>query len=236
MRRFSKALFSSAIALCTACAGSGGGSGAGGAGDAGAGGIGGAGGEYLEGALEIRGVALPDSECAYSTTLDPAPIEGSWDLSSRERYFAVLVVENTLESRIEDERQGELNGLSLDSIEVTLLGSDGTPLEIEGYVNPYRATASGAIPVTDGVQPSLELVGITAIPASLADSLSSSPPDATAQFRAFGRRADGTPARSSPFLWPIRFCDECLAEECAAPGPPAGSCTPGQDGDPWCRP
>lgn len=233
MTKLSKAFFWSGVLLYTACASSGGGSGTGGAGGAGTGGTGG---QYLEGALEIRGVALPDSDCTYSTNLDPAPIEGSWDLSSPDRYLAALVVENTLDSRIEDELQGELNTISLDSIEVTLLRSDGTPLKIEQYVNPYRASANGAIPVTDGVQPSLELVGITAVPASLADFLSNSQfEEVTARFQAIGSLADGTRARSSPFLWPIRLCDECLAEDCAAPGPPEGSCTPGQDGDRWCR-
>jgi hypothetical protein len=226
----------SALLLSTGCADSSVNDGAGGSGGEGGGGAGGS--EYLEGALEIRGAVQPDSECTYTTELDPAHTEGSWDLAASSDYFLGLVVENTLGSRIIEELQGELNGIQVSSVQITLLRPDGTPREYEQRLpNPYSVPASALVPVADGEQPSLELALVTAMPMAFAEPLADASTDElTAELQAVGSLADGTRVRSQPFLWPLRLCDGCLAQQCANSGPPEGSCTPGQDGDPWCGP
>lgn len=214
----------SGLLLSTAC------------GDSSGGGTGGVGGGTVDKALEIRGVVRPDSDCTYSTNLDLALSEASWDLSSASDYVVALVVENTLESRVDPQGEFDVNDIELRLVEVTLLRSDGTQLDLEPLPNPYRVSAPGVVRTAHGQQPSLHLLGVKAVPVGFADSLrASGSGELTAQLQIIGSFPDGTRVRSPALLWPIRLCDDCLAEACTRPGTPDGSCTPGQDGDPWCR-
>ena len=201
-----------------------------------AGGEGGAGGAAAP-SLEILGVVTPDAECRYSIDLSRSLEEGSWDLASPDDYLVGLLVENLLESEIVDELQGELNTVQVGQIHVTLLRPDGTPLELDGPPNPYVTVTSGVVPPMGTEQPARSTVVAIGVPSTFASALADAGlEDLTLKLEAHGTTTGGNDARSRSVLLTVRLCEECLLEACSGSEPPGGACTPGQDGEPWCRP
>ena len=230
-QRYSGAMRSASVVvlavacLCFGCQGAGSAGGEGGAGGAGA------------PSLEILGVVAPDAKCTYSTEDGQALEMGSWDLASPDDYSIVLVIENLLESEVANPLQGELNRIQVTSIHITLLEPNGTPLELGDLPNPFSAAASGVVPPMGSEQAPRAAVGAVGVPSSFASALAALDlEELVVALEARGSTTRGDDARSLPLPFTVRLCGECLLEVCAGSKPPGAACTPGRNGDPWCRP
>lgn len=221
--------FTSLLLGCSSSSqhGSGGGEGGGAGGAGGAGGLG-----YTVG-LEILGVGSLDSECSFS--VDPARFlsEGSWDLDAPGDYIVGLIVRSLLESET-NEGGFERNRVLANSIRVSLLDGDQSPLDLGDFPNPYLTSTSHVIdPQSEQSPRRVPVVGV-GIPDGFREAVRASGlSDLVLELEVWGAASGGGDIRSSALRWPLTLCEGCLGETCGGVEPD-DACLPGQNDERWC--
>lgn len=186
--------------------------------------------------LRISCNIAPDDECVYAEG-NTCYLDGSLNLTGRNRYHAVLLVANGLKSRERDvPPQAEPNGVTVKELEIEITDSAGRkPTFARSLPNPFTVQATGNVDPGEEAPVGAELLPPPYV-AALADLERNMRGLASVRLSiiARGETWGGVEVESAPWPWSIRLAALDITPgsgDCVDPEPGTASeiCTFGQD-------